>query len=559
MEFAELIITPKLDGVILHSPFHDPVDGTLCITGHHLILSSRKEDVQELWILHQCIDLVEKKSSGNNTTQNGGSIILKCKDFRVLQLDITQSEDFHNVYLSIQRLSNLEKPELLYPFFYRPMYSMLEDGYTLFGPEMEFPKLIASDEWRVSQVNKNYTVCSTYSNTLVVPKGIDDESIVSAANFREGGRFPILSYRHENGTVLLRSGQPMLNNSSRRCRADEKILNSVLGPYKKGYIIDTRSPTYISNCKSKGGGTEPEGYYNQWKKVFKPLDKISKCEGSIMEHLSKMIEACNDGNSSADKWLTRTSQWLTHIQNALNAACLVAQCLDKEGASVLVHGSSGQDSTLIITSIAQVILNPDCRTVRGLQALIDREWLQAGHPFQVRHQKLCFSNSRMKGVQPTFLIFLDCVYQLHYQFPCSFEFKTDMLILLFEHSYFSQFGTFLGNCESERTNIELNKKTTSLWSYLNRPDVLTSLLNPIYDPNKSPIWPSVAPVSIVLWADLYLRWVIDQQQNKKVLVKIQKLVQHSKDLRSTAVKLRKQLLDKLKEYESLASECKEEE
>nr|XP_023023478.1 myotubularin-related protein 9 isoform X2 [Leptinotarsa decemlineata] len=550
MEFAELIITPKLDGVILHSPFHDPVDGTLCITGHHLILSSRKEDVQELWILHQCIDLVEKKSSGNNTTQNGGSIILKCKDFRVLQLDITQSEDFHNVYLSIQRLSNLEKPELLYPFFYRPMYSMLEDGYTLFGPEMEFPKLIASDEWRVSQVNKNYTVCSTYSNTLVVPKGIDDESIVSAANFREGGRFPILSYRHENGTVLLRSGQPMLNNSSRRCRADEKILNSVLGPYKKGYIIDTRSPTYISNCKSKGGGTEPEGYYNQWKKVFKPLDKISKCEGSIMEHLSKMIE---------DKWLTRTSQWLTHIQNALNAACLVAQCLDKEGASVLVHGSSGQDSTLIITSIAQVILNPDCRTVRGLQALIDREWLQAGHPFQVRHQKLCFSNSRMKGVQPTFLIFLDCVYQLHYQFPCSFEFKTDMLILLFEHSYFSQFGTFLGNCESERTNIELNKKTTSLWSYLNRPDVLTSLLNPIYDPNKSPIWPSVAPVSIVLWADLYLRWVIDQQQNKKVLVKIQKLVQHSKDLRSTAVKLRKQLLDKLKEYESLASECKEEE
>ncbi|XP_023023478.2 myotubularin-related protein 9 isoform X2 [Leptinotarsa decemlineata] len=550
MEFAELIITPKLDGVILHSPFHDPVDGTLCITGHHLILSSRKEDVQELWILHQCIDLVEKKSSGNNTTQNGGSIILKCKDFRVLQLDITQSEDFHNVYLSIQRLSNLEKPELLYPFFYRPMYSMLEDGYTLFGPEMEFPKLIASDEWRVSQVNKNYTVCSTYSNTLVVPKGIDDESIVSAANFREGGRFPILSYRHENGTVLLRSGQPMLNNSSRRCRADEKILNSVLGPYKKGYIIDTRSPTYISNCKSKGGGSEPEGYYNQWKKVFKPLDKISKCEGSIMEHLSKMIE---------DKWLTRTSQWLTHIQNALNAACLVAQCLDKEGASVLVHGSSGQDSTLIITSIAQVILNPDCRTVRGLQALIDREWLQAGHPFQVRHQKLCFSNSRMKGVQPTFLIFLDCVYQLHYQFPCSFEFKTDMLILLFEHSYFSQFGTFLGNCESERTNIELNKKTTSLWSYLNRPDVLTSLLNPIYDPNKSPIWPSVAPVSIVLWADLYLRWVIDQQQNKKVLVKIQKLVQHSKDLRSTAVKLRKQLLDKLKEYESLASECKEEE
>lgn len=50
MEFAELILTPKLDGVVMHGPFMKPVDGTLCITGHHLILSSRKEGVEELWV-----------------------------------------------------------------------------------------------------------------------------------------------------------------------------------------------------------------------------------------------------------------------------------------------------------------------------------------------------------------------------------------------------------------------------------------------------------------------------------------------------------------------------
>lgn len=66
-------------------------------------------------------------------------------------------------------------------------------------------------------------------------------------------------------------------------------------------------------------------------------------------------------------------------------------------------------------------------------------------------------------------------------------------------------GTFLENCESERISIELFQKTTSLWSYLNHPDVLTSLLNPLYEPNKTPIWPSVAPVSIVVWGELYLR------------------------------------------------------
>jgi hypothetical protein len=55
MEFAELILVPKLDGVIMHEPFQKPVDGTLCITGHHLILSTRKKSVEELWVISTCI------------------------------------------------------------------------------------------------------------------------------------------------------------------------------------------------------------------------------------------------------------------------------------------------------------------------------------------------------------------------------------------------------------------------------------------------------------------------------------------------------------------------
>lgn len=50
MEFIELIHINKLDGVILKYPHQETVDGTVCITGHHLILSSRKEGVHELWV-----------------------------------------------------------------------------------------------------------------------------------------------------------------------------------------------------------------------------------------------------------------------------------------------------------------------------------------------------------------------------------------------------------------------------------------------------------------------------------------------------------------------------
>lgn len=55
----------------------------------------------------------------------------------------------------------------------------------------------------------------------------------------------------------------------------------------------------------------------------------------------------------------------------------------REGASILVHGTEGTDSTLQVTSLAQIILEPRSRTIRGFEALIEREWLQ------VRKAVLC--------------------------------------------------------------------------------------------------------------------------------------------------------------------------
>lgn len=132
-----------------------------------------------------------------------------------------------------------------------------------------------------------------------------------------------------------------------------------------------------------------------------------------------------------------------------------------------------------------------------------------------------------------------------------------MLIFLFEHSYFSQFGTFLGNNEAERQALKISKKTTSLWSYLNRPDVLTSLLNPLYEPNKSAIWPSVAPVSIVLWSGMYLRWVINQSDMKKTLATVQNIIGFDKNLKGKVIRLRKELLELQKESERIQMEFEE--
>ena len=34
---------------------------------------------------------------------------------------------------------------------------------------------------------------------VVVPRAIEDEALIASAAFRQGGRFPVLSYRHPNG------------------------------------------------------------------------------------------------------------------------------------------------------------------------------------------------------------------------------------------------------------------------------------------------------------------------------------------------------------------------
>ena len=50
MEFAELILIPKVDRATLVVPLKEPLDGTLCISGHHIIHSSRKTGEEELWV-----------------------------------------------------------------------------------------------------------------------------------------------------------------------------------------------------------------------------------------------------------------------------------------------------------------------------------------------------------------------------------------------------------------------------------------------------------------------------------------------------------------------------
>lgn len=70
--------------------------------------------------------------------------------------------------------------------------------------------------------------------------------------------------------------------------------------------------------------------------------------------------------------------------------------------------------------------------------LVQREWLEAGHPFSLRHGHV--SSTPEKERSPMFLLFLDCVWQVMKQFPLSFEFNERFLHVLLTHSYSSEYG-----------------------------------------------------------------------------------------------------------------------
>ncbi|KAK2518607.1 myotubularin-related protein 9-like [Columba guinea] len=581
MEFSELIKTATVESVLLSCAGLPAVKGTLCITSHHLLLSScpggdAQPGTVELWLLIRNVDAVEKRVQnlgwyqppGTNGSPldtrlagSSGTITLRCKDLKVLQLEIPGMEECLNIASSIEALSSVDSVMMMYPFFYRPQSLRLEEGWHLFPLKRYFQQIASqTSQWRLSHVNQDFTTCPTYPPAVIVPAAVDDDTLRKAARFRQGGRFPILSYYHpKNGTVMLRSSQPLTGHNRKRCREDEMLLGTVLEEGERGFIIDTRSAQAAKQARMTGGGTEPKSSYPQWRRLHRPLERGRPLQESFM----KLVEACNDTSATMDRWLSRleSCRWLSHVKAALSTACLAAQCMDREEATMLVHGAEGTDTTLLVTALAQVILDPSCRTLGGFLGLLEREWIEAGHPFHLRCARSASSHARPKQEAPLFLLFLDCVWQLSRQFPFSLEFSERLLLTLFNNAYASAYGTFLCNNEKERrvrgdagtalslqsnvtaTTVPLGRackakpsrclckvkeNTHSLWAWLNQPEERAKYLNPLYSHNPLVIWPSVEPQSIQLWQGLFFRWIRSSQHLDEAWAEIQRLVE-SKD------------------------------
>ncbi|XP_019362100.1 PREDICTED: myotubularin-related protein 4 isoform X1 [Gavialis gangeticus] len=361
--------------------------------------------------------------------------------------------------------------------------------------------------WRVSDINSNYKLCTSYPQKLLVPVWITDKELENVASFRSWKRIPVVVYRHlRNGAVIARCSQPEISWWGWRNADDEYLVTSIAkacalnpgakaangmaqngtsegneacdtdfdssltacsgvenaGAPQKLLILDARSYTAAVANRAKGGGCECEEYYPNCEVVFMGMANIHAIRNSF-QYLRAVCSQMPDPSN----WLSalESTKWLQHLSIMLKAAVLVSNAVDREGRPVLVHCSDGWDRTPQIVALAKILLDPYYRTMEGFQVLVESDWLDFGHKFGDRcgHQEKVEDQNEQC---PVFLQWLDAVHQLLKQFPCLFEFNEAFLVKLVQHTYSCLYGTFLGNSPFEREMHNIYKRTCSVWSLL---------------------------------------------------------------------------------------------
>ncbi|XP_016523720.1 myotubularin-related protein 4 isoform X1 [Poecilia formosa] len=396
--------------------------------------------------------------------------------------------------------------------------------------------------WRVSDINCNYKLCSSYPQKLLVPIWITDKELESVASFRSWKRIPVVVYRHQkNGAVIARCSQPEISWWGWRNTDDEYLVTSIakachMDTGAKGtatvrqrgeapdscdsdfdssltggsgcddstvpqklLILDARSYTAAVANRAKGGGCECEEYYPNCEVMFMGMANIHAIRNSFQALRAVCSQIPDPGN-----WLSalESTRWLQHLSVMLKAATLVCGAVEREGRPVLVHCSDGWDRTPQIVALAKVLLDPYYRTLEGFQVLVETDWLDYGHKFGDRcgHQENADDVSEQC---PVFLQWLDCVHQLLKQFPCLFEFNEAFLVKLVQHTYSCLYGTFLCNNAREREAKNIYKRTCSVWSLLRAGN--KNFQNFLYVPGHDVVLQPVCHTrALQLWTAVYL-------------------------------------------------------
>lgn len=282
--------------------------------------------------------------------------------------------------------------------------------------------------------------------------------------------------------AIVRSGFP--SNNVFALEYYKALVSTLRGPSNSSLFVTPRilcvhlcNRTRVGCHRHVGLGMESGRDFHQWP-LLSPYGLAKAYEE---------LDSCTLHSGNSSKWTKNVWRIITLLHDLVRLVS-VHRTESHGPMGLWISSWAGSDRAVVVTALLQICLDGTYRTMDGFQLLVEKEWLQGGHPFSSRLGHLTDpmgaapgSRAHRREISPVFVLFLDILRCIVRQHPQCFEITEPYLVCLLDVMYSGTVGTFLGNSPSHRLAMKLSE-TPCAWAYLKGlPFHATLHINPLFD------------------------------------------------------------------------------